>query len=73
MGPRPIDIDILLFGEMIIRSDTLTVPHPRMKERLFVLVPLIELDPDIREPGTGLRYAEVAAKLPKMGIYYHAC
>jgi 2-amino-4-hydroxy-6-hydroxymethyldihydropteridine diphosphokinase len=45
-GPRTIDVDVLLFGEVISDDPTLTLPHPRMLERAFVLLPLLELDPD---------------------------
>ena len=51
-GPRTIDIDILLYGEAVIATDDLTVPHPRMEERRFVLEPLAELGPDLRHPVT---------------------
>ena len=49
-GPRTIDIDILLFGNFKIETSTLTVPHPRMHERRFVLEPLSELAPDLCHP-----------------------
>ncbi|HYU19982.1 MAG TPA: dihydropteroate synthase [Chloroflexota bacterium] len=49
-GPRPIDLDILLFGERQISSPDLTVPHPRLWDRLFVLEPLAELAPDLPAP-----------------------
>lgn len=49
-GPRIIDIDILLFGTSIIQTAGLTVPHPRMHERRFVLEPLAEIAPDVRHP-----------------------
>ena len=45
-GPRTIDVDVLLVGETVSRDPTLTVPHPRMLERAFVILPLLELDPD---------------------------
>ena len=51
-GPRVIDIDILLFGHAVIHTPQLTVPHPRMTERRFVLEPLLEIAPDIRHPVT---------------------
>jgi 2-amino-4-hydroxy-6-hydroxymethyldihydropteridine diphosphokinase len=51
-GPRTIDIDILLYGEAVIATDDLTVPHPRMGERRFVLEPLAELGPELRHPVT---------------------
>lgn len=49
-GPRNIDIDILLFDKLIIDTDVLTVPHPRMCERGFVVVPLLEIDKNIQLP-----------------------
>jgi len=49
-GPRIIDIDILLFGTSVIETVGLTVPHPRMHERRFVLEPLAEIAPDLRHP-----------------------
>jgi len=49
-GPRTIDVDILLYGHFVIGSTDLTVPHPRMAERRFVLEPLCELAPEIRHP-----------------------
>lgn len=52
-GPRLIDIDILLFGQAIIGTPQLTVPHPRMLERRFVLEPLIEIAPALRNPMKG--------------------
>jgi 2-amino-4-hydroxy-6-hydroxymethyldihydropteridine diphosphokinase len=57
-GPRPIDIDLLLLGELEMHSDRLTLPHPEVTSRRFVLMPLLELDPDLRLPdGTELRAA----------------
>jgi 2-amino-4-hydroxy-6-hydroxymethyldihydropteridine diphosphokinase len=49
-GPRTIDIDILLFGNFVINSAGLVVPHPRMAERRFVLAPMAELVPELRHP-----------------------
>lgn len=49
-GPRTIDIDILLFGSSIVDTQTLTIPHPRMHERRFVLEPLAEIAPEYRHP-----------------------
>jgi 2-amino-4-hydroxy-6-hydroxymethyldihydropteridine diphosphokinase len=51
-GPRVIDMDILLFGHAVIDTPELTVPHPRMTERRFVLEPLVEIAPEIRHPVT---------------------
>ena len=49
-GPRKIDIDILLFGDSSVNTATLTIPHPAMHERRFVLEPLAEIAPDARHP-----------------------
>jgi 2-amino-4-hydroxy-6-hydroxymethyldihydropteridine diphosphokinase len=57
-GPRPIDIDLLLLGEAELRTERLTLPHPEVTSRRFVLLPLLELDPDLSLPdGTELRAA----------------
>lgn len=52
-GPRVIDLDLLLYGDICIDRPDLTVPHPRLHERAFVLVPLLELAPDLTVPGQG--------------------
>ena len=52
-APRTLDLDLLLYGEQVINSPTLTVPHPRLTERAFVLAPLLELEPHIEVPGLG--------------------
>jgi 2-amino-4-hydroxy-6-hydroxymethyldihydropteridine diphosphokinase len=52
-GPRTIDIDILLYGDYSIKEPDLIIPHPRMCERAFVIVPLMELSHDIVIPGVG--------------------
>jgi 2-amino-4-hydroxy-6-hydroxymethyldihydropteridine diphosphokinase len=55
-GPRPIDIDLLLLGDRELRSGRLTLPHPEVASRRFVLEPLLELDPDLRLPdGTAVQ------------------
>ncbi|MEM1505870.1 2-amino-4-hydroxy-6-hydroxymethyldihydropteridine diphosphokinase [Domibacillus sp. 8LH] len=53
-GPRTIDLDILLYNHDNIKSDSLIIPHPRMTERAFVLIPLAEIDTAITLPGTSL-------------------
>lgn len=52
-GPRTLDLDLLLYGDQIIHEPGLTVPHPRMLERAFVMVPLAEIAPDAVVPGRG--------------------
>jgi 2-amino-4-hydroxy-6-hydroxymethyldihydropteridine diphosphokinase len=57
-GPRPIDIDLLLFGDLELSTERLTLPHPEVASRRFVLAPLLELDQELRLPdGTELRAA----------------
>jgi 2-amino-4-hydroxy-6-hydroxymethyldihydropteridine diphosphokinase len=63
MGPRTLDLDILLCGNLIMDGPTLTIPHPRVTERLFVLVPLLALSPRLRDPRTGIPYADSLAHL----------
>ena len=60
-APRIIDIDIIFYGDIIIESPNLTIPHLRMLERAFVLVPFAEIAPDVIHPGTGERIGELAA------------
>jgi 2-amino-4-hydroxy-6-hydroxymethyldihydropteridine diphosphokinase len=69
MGPRTLDLDILLFGGQIIDSSRLVVPHPRLAERAFALVPLLELAPGLRDPRTGLPFAEALARIGDQGVY----
>ena len=52
-APRTLDLDLLLYGQMKIATDTLTVPHPRMTQRAFVLIPLLQIAPLIEIPGKG--------------------
>jgi 2-amino-4-hydroxy-6-hydroxymethyldihydropteridine diphosphokinase len=60
-GPRPIDVDVLLLGELEHHSERLTLPHPELLTRRFVIEPLVELDPDLRLPGGGLLRDRLAA------------
>jgi 2-amino-4-hydroxy-6-hydroxymethyldihydropteridine diphosphokinase len=52
-APRTLDLDLLLFGNVVIDTASLQVPHPRMHERAFVLLPLLEIAPDVAIPGQG--------------------
>ena len=58
-SPRPIDIDILLYGDQIIETPEPTIPHPKMTERAFVLVPLDEIAPDEVHPVSGKKIKEL--------------
>ena len=60
-GPRTVDLDILLYNEENIEMDNLIVPHPRMHERAFVLIPLLEIAPKVIHPVTGKQYSQEAA------------
>ena len=52
-APRTLDLDLLLYGDLALASDELTLPHPRLHERAFVLVPLAEIAPERVVPGRG--------------------
>jgi 2-amino-4-hydroxy-6-hydroxymethyldihydropteridine diphosphokinase len=61
-SPRPLDVDLLLLGELELRADRLTLPHPEVTSRRFVLLPLLELDPELKLPD-GTRLADALAAL----------
>jgi len=63
-GPRTIDLDLLLYGDVVREGPGLVVPHPRMHERRFVLVPLAEIAPGARHPVLGLTTAEMLRRCP---------
>jgi 2-amino-4-hydroxy-6-hydroxymethyldihydropteridine diphosphokinase len=63
-GPRTLDIDILLFGNSIIQTKALTIPHPAMQERRFVLEPLAEIAPEARHPVIKRTVRELRDALP---------
>ena len=58
-GPRPIDLDLLFFDDWVFGSGELVIPHPRFRERSFVLAPLAEIAPDLRDPVTGETIAAI--------------
>jgi 2-amino-4-hydroxy-6-hydroxymethyldihydropteridine diphosphokinase len=63
-GPRTIDIDIVLFGDRVVESPTLTIPHPAMHQRRFVLEPLAEIAPEAQHPVFKRTVRELLASLP---------
>lgn len=58
-GPRVIDLDILLYGSLIVDQPGLRIPHPRFEERIFVLLPMAEIAPDLRHPVSGKTMKEL--------------
>lgn len=62
-GPRVIDLDLLLFGESVVEIPGLSVPHPRLRERSFVLLPLAEIAPDLILPGETATIKKLSEKL----------
>jgi 2-amino-4-hydroxy-6-hydroxymethyldihydropteridine diphosphokinase len=67
-GPRYIDIDILLFNDLCIKTDKLIIPHPRIEERLFVLVPLKEIDENLVNPLNGRLFSSLIDNLKEQEI-----
>jgi 2-amino-4-hydroxy-6-hydroxymethyldihydropteridine diphosphokinase len=67
-GPRTIDIDILLFDSRVVETAELRIPHPRLAERRFVLVPLAEIAPDIRVPGAVQTVSSLLAACKDTGV-----
>lgn len=68
-GPRSLDIDILLFGDLVLQSPELRIPHPGLLERAFVLRPLLQIAPDIRHPQNKTPIAELVQIDLSKGIY----
>ena len=62
-GPRPMDLDILFFGDHVLTEEELIIPHPRLHERGFVLVPLVEIAPDFIHPVLRSNVSELLASL----------
>jgi len=68
-GPRLIDLDILLYDDLVMETPGLTIPHPRLAQRAFVLVPLVDLAPDLRHPVLGQTLADLLARLDRSAIH----
>ena len=67
-GPRLIDIDILFYDKLILSDQELTIPHPRIGERAFVLAPLADIIPDFRHPQTSETIEEMLDRLGTTGV-----
>lgn len=67
-GPRTLDIDLLLFGDLVVNERELVIPHPGMKKRQFALVPLLELLGECTDPVTGESYRDILRGLPDQGV-----
>ena len=67
-GPRTLDLDLLLFDQAVVDEPGLTLPHPRMQERAFVLGPLADLDPGLRHPVSGRSVSELLAGLERARV-----
>lgn len=66
-GPRILDLDLLLYADHVLETAGLTLPHPHLHERAFVLVPLVEIAPDVELPGIGLA-RDAASRLADAGL-----
>lgn len=67
-GPRTLDLDLLLYGDRVLDTSRLVLPHPRLHERAFVLVPLCDLIPGARHPLLGKTFAELLEALDTRGV-----
>ena len=68
LQPRTLDLDLLLYGDLVLNTSNLTIPHPRMTERAFVLVPLAEIAPDLIEPVSGTPIAKLLRNVDTSSI-----
>ncbi|WP_199320548.1 2-amino-4-hydroxy-6-hydroxymethyldihydropteridine diphosphokinase [Leptolyngbya sp. FACHB-261] len=67
-GPRTLDLDLLLYGSLVLETPELTVPHPRMHQRGFVLVPLADIAPDWVHPVLKQTVAQLATQIDRLGV-----
>lgn len=65
-APRPIDIDIIFYADQVINSPRLTIPHPRLEERAFVLIPLAEIAPDLVHPASRRKVRELVKEVREL-------
>jgi len=68
LQPRTLDLDLLLYGDLVLNTPTLTIPHPRMVERAFVLVPLAEIAPEWIEPASNNKIAKLLRNVDTSGV-----
>ena len=62
-APRTLDLDLILYGRLMLDDVRIVLPHPRFRERRFVLEPLVEIAPDLIDPATGLTMAQLLARI----------
>ncbi|WP_017304537.1 2-amino-4-hydroxy-6-hydroxymethyldihydropteridine diphosphokinase [Spirulina subsalsa] len=67
-GPRTLDLDLLLYEDWVLETPPLQIPHPRMTQRAFVLLPLAEIAPDWIEPISGMAIAQLASLVDSSGV-----
>ncbi len=67
-GPRIVDIDILFYGDRIIQEEDLVIPHPRITNRAFELIPLANIDPDLSYPGTSTSISDLLVFVDQTGV-----